>query len=182
MKKALLVIISVIMAFTMTAAVVGCGKSDEQVIRKGISDELNQFKDVKSDIWKDTMAGITDTLANSGGDPEALITSWMDGFDYKIGAISVDGDKATVELTITCKQLYPALKAAQNTATNTPGVENMSVTDIQALLITEMSAELQNAIPVTSTVSVSYEKVNNEWSEVSGAEGEIVLALVGSMQ
>jgi len=181
MKKVLMVVISVVAALTMMIMVAGCGKSDEQVIKDGISSELDQFKDVNSDQWQQNMSSLDSTLSGYGISSTDLVSSWVEGFDYQIGDVTIDGDTATVQVTITCKQLYPVMSAATQTLMNDPDVSTMSVTDLQTKVGTEIMKEFQNATPVTTTISVPCEKSGNSWTESAGAEAEYTKALYGDM-
>ena len=176
MKKITLVALSVVLAFSMVFALAGCVKSDEQVIRDGLTDKLNQLKNPKSDFWQKEAK---EKLSDLAIDPQQLVTAWTEGFDYKIGAIRIDGNRATIEITITCKQINPAIEAAQLKFRNDPTADSLSENERQKKYNELAVSELKAASLVTTTISVEYLKSGNTWSESYSSLNEYSRALVG---
>jgi hypothetical protein len=180
MKKVALVVLAALMSFTMLFALVGCGKSDEDVIKDGLAEELDNFKNIDSDMWKEIIASDGGSLESVGLDTKAVITSWTQGFSYEITSVTVDGDTATAEINITCKQLYPVIEAAQSKLLADPDTATLSSDDITKKIAEIIMQELDNATPVSTTVSIPLTKSGDTWSEGANAETLYQNALMGS--
>ena len=181
MKRVSLVVLSVLMAFAMMFATVGCGNSDEQVIKKGLTEELNQFKDPNSDVWQKDFKSALSEFEGYGINSQDLVSAWTDGFKFEIGTITVDGDKATAEVTITCKQFYPAVTAATNALTSDPSISNLSMDEMMVKYTERVITELKQSSPASTTISISCTKVGNTWSVGLSSGSEVASALLGSM-
>jgi hypothetical protein len=179
MKRIALVALSVVLAFSMIFALTGCIKGDEKVIKDAMTDQLNQLKNPNSDIWKKDMKSSLDSMSSLGIDAQQLVAAWTEGFDYKIGTITIDGNKATAELTITCKQINPAIDSAQlkykSDATNNSLSESERAKKIGELIISELKAQTLT----TTSITVEFTKSGNTWTESFGAMDEYSRALVG---
>ena len=113
-------------------------------------------------------------------DSQELIAAWIDGYKYEIGAIKIDGNKATVEVKITCKQFYVALNAAGAEMLNDPNIGDFtSDEELYAVLGDLTIAQLKNLSPVTTDITIPCTKINNTWSEDASAENEYARALLG---
>lgn len=107
MKKKLL--LAPLMAVLVACVVVlsGCGgPSVEELITEDLT---TQFDEVKN--GDDFLAGLEeasgDEFEQLGIDPKEYAKSYLEGFDCKIGDVTVDEDKgtATADVTITCKSM-----------------------------------------------------------------------------
>lgn len=85
----------------------GCsGVDPEEAIRADISSGLDELKNMD----EDALAEYADSLGDMGLDAygidnETLITAMVDGFDYAIDSVTVDGDTATATVTVTSKSM-----------------------------------------------------------------------------
>ena len=181
MRKIALVLVSMVMACAMMVPLTGCIKTDEQVIRDAVNNELKQIGDTKSDFWQNDLKEATKEFEDLGIDSQGLLIAWIDGYKYEIGAIKIDGNKATVEVTITCKPLLVALNAAGAEMLNDPNFKN--ITDEYELYSTLMDlaiAQLNSFSPVTTTITIPCTKIGNTWTEDVAAGSEYSRALLGS--
>jgi hypothetical protein len=180
MKKVALVVLAALMSCTMLFALVGCGKSDEQVIKEGLSEELDGFKNPDSDMWSEIIASDGASLESVGLDTKAVIASWTQGFAYEITSVTVDGDTATAEINITCKQLYPVIETAQSKILADESNAQLSSDELTKKIAQIIMEELDNATPITTTVTVPCSKDGDTWAEGAGAEALYEGALMGS--
>ncbi len=115
-----------VLAVAISLGVTGCGNNDKQVIQEGLEDVLDTFKNptVKSIKKAMTKAGATKdeieyldssfaAIEQIGIVPDDLFHYLFLDFDYKIGDIEVNGDKATAKLSVTTKDFEAATKAFQ---------------------------------------------------------------------
>ena len=69
-----------------------CGPSAEEVVRQGVADELERLK-THDEALLDELAADSgvDQLATYGIDAKSFIAAYLDGFDYRIDEVKVDG-------------------------------------------------------------------------------------------
>ena len=87
-------------------ALAGCGPNDEEVIRNGVAENLDEA------ALADLMSGadVAD-LSEFGIDANEFMKAYLAGFDYRIGDVTVDGKEAHVDVALTCKS-YAAYEQA----------------------------------------------------------------------
>jgi len=179
MKKFSLVVVSIVMAFALAFSLVGCGNADEKAIRDGLTKEFNQFKDPKSNMWQVEMKSTLKELSDLGINTDNLVTAWVKDFSFKIGTIKIEGNKATAEVSITCKQFYPALEKATEKLFDDPNLNNMTDEEAMKKWGELIVAELNSAKAVTTVISIPCTKAGNTWAEDAGAEAQYSKALMG---
>ena len=104
-KRLVALVFAAVLALGMFA-VAGCSSSnDEQVIRDGIAKELDVFKNPTKEALQPYMdqldSGQMAQLEAYGIDLVEFLQHALNKFDYEIGDITVDGDKATAALKVT---------------------------------------------------------------------------------
>ena len=179
MRKISLVVVSVLMVFALAFSLVGCGNADEKAIRDGLTKEFNQFKDPKSSLWQKDMKNELKELSKLGINTDDLINAWVKDFSFKVGTIKIDGNKATAEISITCRQFFPAFEAATEKLMQ----EDLSGFTTEAAVYKRYGEliveELNKQKPVTTVVKIPCTKSGTTWSEGAGAEEEYARALLG---
>lgn len=111
-----------------------------------------------------------------------MVKSWIDGFGYTIGTITVDGDSATAEMTITSKQLGPIMMDWQASfEENATSQGFTSMDEIYAYAGQTIMDEINNASPVETTVTVEVNKDGDNWVFDQGAGNQQALmdAMIG---
>ena len=95
-----------------------CGPSAEEVVRQGVADELERLK-THDEALLDELAADSgvDQLATYGIDAKSFIAAYLDGFDYRIDEVKVDGDSATATVVLTCKKFDAFAQALTETTT-----------------------------------------------------------------
>lgn len=85
-------------------ALSACGPSNEEVVTQAVTDELELIK-THDDATLDQLAGYegADALAPYGIDAKGFLASFLDGFDYRIDDVTVDGETAQATITLTAK-------------------------------------------------------------------------------
>jgi hypothetical protein len=177
--KALALSAVLVMGLVMSMGLIGCAANNEQVIRDGLTESLDQFKDAGSEQWQEMIDLQGGQLESVGIDPSELVTTWIDGFDYSIGEITVTGDTATVELTITCKKLSPAITAATDVLMADESIAELSSDEVTQKTGEAIMDALKTAQPESTAVTIECEKIGNLWTEASSAENAYMSAIVG---
>jgi hypothetical protein len=170
MKKIALFAAAVLTGLALMLALTGCGSNDEKVIRDGLTEELNELKDPNSPT----------VTAASGGLSTDVITAWLDGFDFTIGEIAIDGDTANATVTITCKQIYPAVTAAQERILSDEDLSGLTSDEIEKRLNEIIVEELQSFSPASTEIVIPCNKSDNTWSVDIASTAELTNALTGS--
>jgi hypothetical protein len=161
---------SITLAIAMAIALTGCGPSDESVIRNGLTDEFNRIKDPGSDAWSGLSGELSaDTLA-----------AWLEGFTFEIGEITIEGDSATVAVTITCKQLYPAVQNVRTSLQEDASLASMTNDEIKEKANKLYLDELNAARPVTTTVTIPCAKNDRTWIVTESEARGYTSAMLGS--
>ena len=151
----------------------------EKQIRESLNEKLKQFSDPASYLWQAWVQDALKELEGLGINSKDLIAAWTDGFSYEIGKITVKGNNATVEVTITCKQLFPALSTAMDKLFNEPGFATMTEAQMFKRYGELVVAELRSSKPKTTKLTIPYKKVGIIWMEDVGAEDEFERAIMG---
>jgi len=99
-----------------------------------------------------------------GVKPEDLSRAWFDGFESSVGSMVVEGDIATVEVTITCKRLQPAvdksLPAINDLMTGPNTTDDLNALYEQSGKI--LLGNLQAEPLVTTVLTLTYQFENGE--------------------
>jgi hypothetical protein len=179
LRKACLLSLAAVLALTAMFTLAGCGNNAEQVIRDGLTKDFGSLKDKASDEFKEVSDQADQMLKSQGLDIPDFMTMWLEGYDFTIGKITVDGSAATAEVTIKAKQLGPILDSvvAELTENAADFTSQKEITDAMAQMISEQmaSAEL-----VETAVTVECKKSGDTWSVSSDLENNVVMpALFG---
>ena len=172
-----------------------CGPSAEEVVRQGVADELERLK-THDEALLDELAANDNNLpvicgesgmVNSGGlatygiDAKSFIAAYLDGFDYRIDEVKVDGDSATATVVLTCKK-FDAFAQALTEAT-TALAEDGQTAELDADQINEKVGQLVlealgSVEPTESNpVELPFTRTDNAWGPASGAEQALSTAL-----
>ena len=108
MKKKLL--LAPLMAVLVACVVVlsGCGgPSIEELITEDLTTQFDEVKNGGDDFLSGLEEASGDEFEQLGIDPKEYAKTYLEGFDYEIGDVTVDEDKgvATAEVSITCKSM-----------------------------------------------------------------------------
>ena len=121
-KKLTTIFISIMLAAMGLVFLGGCAASPAQEIRDDINYQLGGLKNhdqaAINDLLSNIMSGQIDTLRDLSVNLDEYVDSYLDGFDYTIGDINVQGNQATVQLTIRYKDPAQVSEAIQKSVTN----------------------------------------------------------------
>lgn len=170
---------AVMAAFVALAlALVACssGPTDEEVIRQGIDEEFAAVKAGDDELLSAVEQAAGEDFGTLGLDTREFMAAWLEGFDYKLGDIKVDGSDATVHATITCRSMGDIANAFQDKFMEAVGgMEDPTDEDAlyklagQTLLQCAKDAELK-----TVECDIACEKDSDgNWSYADGVSDQI---------
>lgn len=186
-KKLWIALIALVAALAMSFTLVGCGgESDEELITKAIDEEMGIIVEPDDEtiqmLADEATSGAGSTFETMGIDSAELVKSWIDGFGYTIGEITVDGDKATAEMNITSKQLGPIMmdwQASFQEDAISQGFTSMD--EIYAYAGQTIMEEINGASPIETAVTVELTKDGNNWvfDQSSANQTALMDAMIG---
>ena len=181
-SKRVTTVLMLALAAALSLSLVACGKSDQDVIRDGITAEFESIKNLTN---KDLFDGFTQgagDLSTYGIDNEEFLRAWLSDFDYSVDNVSVNGNNATVTVTVTCKLMADFMDAAMEEAEDlseragdmTQKELNQEVGKLLMKAITNMSAK-------TTKITLSYVKDGNVWKPGPNFDSELAPGFIGKM-
>ena len=175
---------AMLMAFG-AVALTGCGPSDEEIIREGVTEQLEAIKTLDPALLDELATGAgTTEMAAYGIDPKEFVTSYLAGCDYRVDGITVDGDKAQASVVLTCKNLKEFEKGfaeATQALASDETVANMTEAEITSKIgqiIMDTLGALQPA--ETAPITIGYELKDDTWMPDANAEQAVSNALFGN--
>ena len=184
MKKSRMTALMVAIVLAIST-VVGCGAKENQkeVIKKSITEELDSVKNLDEKFMEDCIeaAGASE-LEAMGIDPEEFVKTYLSDFDYTVGDITVEDEKATVNVTLKCKDFTAYAgeleKAATEMLTDMEEMGNLSKEEVKkkmAAIILDSMSGLE--VKETEPIAVEYELVDGKWVVSSDSEQKITNSL-----
>lgn len=177
--------LAAILAVTMFAGLTGCGEAPEEVIRKGVTEELESIKNLDQSALDEIMAGAGAAnagLDQYGIDMEEFCRTWLSGFDYSVDDVKVDGDNATATVTITCKSLMEGINVFSDKVTelsNDPEAMSMTSEEVNQKLGSLLMESIGEAPAETNTVDLPYVLNGNTWEPGAGFDAALSQAFAG---
>ena len=184
MKKKLL--LAPLMAALVACVVLlsGCGgPSAEELITNDLTSQFDEIKNGGDDFLSGLEEASGDEFEQLGIDPKEYAKSYLEGFDYKIGDVTVDEDKgtATAEVTITCKSMN---KIVEDFATQyqekIAALDTMPSEDDLYKMAGQVMVDVTKAAKTKDTkVTFKYSaNEDNEWSADDSATTEMMNAMM----
>lgn len=186
-SKVWIALVAFVSALVMSFTLAGCGgPSDEELITTAIDDEMgivvNPSEETVAMLAEEATSGAGSTFDTMGIDSTELVKSWIDGFSYTVGTISVDGDTATAEVAVTSKQLGPIMMEWQeNFQADAQSQGFTSMDEVYSYAGQTIMEQINNASPVETTVTFELTKEGDEWILDQGAANQTALmdAMIG---
>lgn len=164
----------------------GCkgGTNDEEAIRASLTSELDSIKNIDDTFVNEFSESINmSQLSVYGIDGVEFMKSYLNGFDYSIDSINVNGDNATAQITLTCKSYtgyQQALQQAVDEITADPdSLAALSSDEINQKIGEIVIGSLDGVeLAATQPISITYTKVDGTWEPASRTTGDIAAALM----
>lgn len=175
MKKlktgALATLIACAMAACLGLVACSSGPTDEEVIKEGIASELDPIKNLDDATLDEILseAGSEFAMLESMGiDSKTLVKSYLDGFDYTIDSVEVDGDSAKATLTATCKSFTDASTKAEEQ------LASMTQDDITAKIGEIIMQAIDETQAIDMPLVLTFTKNDNEWTPDADVLGSLL--------
>lgn len=191
MKRIIVVCLSLVVALC-GFGLAGCAQSDQDVIRNGITEELNKLKNMDdktvSEIETSLPYSMKAQFNAMGLSLQDYFKAYFQGFDFQIGDIKVDGNKATVDMTLEVKS---ATDVAQAITAYEESLSEEQLFEIANALygsadmpswygegIIQAVSEVPNN--TTETLQIPVSKSGNTWSYDEAADDILAAAVAGA--
>ena len=184
MKKRILAVPLVAIAAVCMVLLGACssGPTAEELIKEDLASQFDEVKKNDSDFVKGIESASGDSFDKLGIDSGEFAKAYLDGFDYKIGAVKVNEDKGTAKasVTVTCKSMAQII----NTFTAAVDAETESMTSMSEDEIYKRCGELMmqatKDTKVKKTKCTFTYKLNkdNAWEADDSATNEMIDAML----
>lgn len=183
MKKGFIAaLVSAVLVFSL-GMMAGCSspQNQEDLIRTSLESELDQLKSADADVMADLVSSIEAGVGSSnlaqlesmGLTSQSIVESMLDGFDYTIKDVTVNGDDAVAEVTVKAKnfsEFMTDLSDVVSELMSDPSqLAGMSEDQIMTTVGDKVKDVLANLPLVDSTIDLEYEKEGNVWEPTSAA-------------
>ena len=186
--KAKKLFLPIVLSFAMAVCAVafaGCaGQSDEEVIREALVQELDSYKNLDDAVVDEmTQSMDLEELSSYGIDGKAFMQSYFNGFDCTIDSVTVDGDKASAVITLTCKSLS-AFQSSLEDALSNLDVEKLATMSEDELnqYTSDLIMNALDSVEVAQTepITIEYTKDGNTWTPSASASDDIAAAMLSN--
>lgn len=161
-------------------ALTGCSNAEEEV-RNQVASELDAVKELDDETVEMLLSSVSSEdlsiLESVGLGGSDFVRAYLDGFDYSIEAVDVEGDTAQVTLTLTCKtyaDLQSALEAAVTDDLVTEIVATGDMTAVGRAMLDAISAVGPRQ---SEPAVIECTRVDGQW-ECSESAAEVVEGLM----
>jgi hypothetical protein len=168
MRRGILAGLAAVCACMLSFVLTACGPSDEDQAKEALDAQLGQLVNPSDD----TISKLSDEAGMAGGnsfttlnlDSTAFVKSWLNGFSYELGDVKVDGNTATVNASITCKQLYVIMTGwSDSFESDALNQQFSSIDEVYTYAGKTFMDAVDGADPVTTQVTFTMEKDGGGW-------------------
>ena len=178
------VITAICMAFGCLV-LAGCSspEDDEAAIKEALTEQFDRLKNLDDATVDEISQAIgSDELSKLGIAPADFAKAYLDGFDYSVQDVKVDGDSATATVTVTCKSLKEFEASLEKVAADYIADSSnweKSETQIYQEIGTKVMESLKSVpTATTSPVELRFTESNGEWSSDTSTESSITNAML----
>lgn len=153
--------------------IVGCQKTNEDVIRESIIERFEPYKSMNEDIiWRLSKTAEDEGLPEMGITGDEFAYSVLEGFDYSIGKIDVSKKNATAQVTITSKSLDSLLEQLKATNSEFDVLRRKNANqEIKTNEIHEIIMQaIRNTGLVEETITLDFSLDGTEWTSSNATE------------
>lgn len=186
MKKMLMALVMSAVVALSAGMMVGCGGGDEELIRDALTQELESIKNQDAEFISEMSSSINAAdFAEMGIAPEDFVSSYLTGFDYSIGDVVVDGDTATVQVTLSCKSYASLMQAVNGLASDSEVMDTISNMSSEAEALVYLGGKVMELLDGTEVVecppvTVEYNLIDGEWTPTTASEEAITAAMLSN--
>jgi uncharacterized lipoprotein YehR (DUF1307 family) len=167
-NRALCVICAFVLAFCLVA-LAGCADKSEETITNAITQQFDGYKNKDAAVMTELEAAVeTVGLDNMGIDAQEFAAVLLDGFDYSITGVTVDGTSATATISITSKDFSnlssDLAEVAADVISNVGNYADLTQDEITAK-VAAAAVEKMKSAPVTTKegCTINYTLEDDTW-------------------
>lgn len=160
-----------------------CAPDADNTLRGSLAQKLDGIKALDGGFIEELKADTdADLFSAYGLDGTEFMRAYLDGFDYSIDSIAIDGDTATATVTLTCKSFSgfqqkltegrEALLADEELAAQGNDAVNARY---RQLIMDSLAA---TPLAPTQPFTLTYQLEGDTWTPVNAVEHEISSALL----
>lgn len=198
-KKLLVISIACVLGMGVMFGLTACGgggdegPSDEELITADIDEMMTALKDPTSEEAKELLGDLDDedmaVFEEYGIDPYEFIGQCFSRVEYSVDAVNVEGESATVDMTIKNVDLNAAMEAAGadfETFTETDEAMTLYSSDGMQGLMGKFMEFFYAQIAASETVvetptTLNYTMVDGEWTISDEGAEEFASAMYGGL-
>ncbi|WP_251197424.1 hypothetical protein [Anaerotardibacter muris] len=175
-QKGIIALLAVFVACCCTF-LAGCAENAEDAVRKVVTEEFDEVKNASAEEIEQLSAASSEfaSLSAYGITAADAYDAIFSEFDYKIDSIKVDGDKATVGVVFTTKDLTTFQSALTTAAQNAVADGSLAEAEDMNAAIGQLVIDTIKDLPTTETKVIEFDvvKVAGNW-EMASDSGEIL--------
>lgn len=177
------VIAALCMSFSCIA-LVGCSsdEDEEAAIEQAISAEFDKLKNLDAATVDEIAQSVgNDELTKMGIDAKDFAKAYLDGFDYSVQKVEVDGDKATATVTMTCKSLSEFQSPLTTLAAEYVG-DSSNWEKSESQIYQELGTKIMDTLKSTPTattqpITLHFTESGGEWTADENEDTQITNAM-----
>lgn len=189
--RAITTIVSCVLALGLVVGLNGCGKNDEELIRASVSEVMDLFKNPT----KENLQGFINedevdlsTLEEYDIDIYEFLGHSFKHFDYTINDVTVDGDTASANLTLTNTDLGAVVE--ETTTEITENIDDYADVlngengrkEFMKIFFNKIYEKLDASEETVSTdATLQLNKVDGEWEVDDSSMDAVVSAMYGGL-
>ncbi len=166
-------------------ALTGCSSAedDEAAIKEALSAQFDRLKNLDDATVDEISQAIgNNELSNLGIAPADFAKAYLDGFDYSIQSVKIDGDSATATVTVTCKSLKE-FETSLTTMANEYIADSGNWEKSEEQIYQEIGAKTMESLKsvpaaTTSPLDLRFTKSSGEWSPDASNESTVTNAMI----
>jgi len=194
-KRAATLVLSMLLAIGATFAIAGCSAAnDEQVIRDGITAQLDMFKNPTKESLEPLMAEVDpsklELFESYGIDFYEFFEHAFGKFDYKVGDIKVDGNTAVADVTVTSINVDSVIADVSDKAKNdkkiSAEIQKIAESGDQAKVMQYVIGLIYDSMDattdvVTTDMKIKLVKEGNAWDFDKDSLAELTSSIYSSV-
>lgn len=172
-KKILALALSALLVLGTASVLTGCGEDPAQVIRESLTERFDSYKNADDEALS-AIAALAENegLDELGIDDQEFAVAVLDGFDYSIDDITIDGNNATATVTIVSKSysdFEEKVKAIVSEMSSDSEIASKDEQEISTMLGERVMQAFDDVQINTEVVVLEYVLNGNEWQPVAEA-------------
>lgn len=170
-KKILALVLGAALAVSCSTVLEGCGSDPTQAIRESLTQQFDAYKNM-DDAALSEIAELSERegLEQLGIDNQEFAVAVLDGFDYSIDDITVDGNNATATVTIVSKSYTDFANKVRDIVdeiSDDSSLSSLSQEEIANLLGERVMDAFDNVQINTEVATIEYVLNGDQWQPMA---------------